>query len=207
MHFYHYHFGSCQWWSQYCFHPQRGVRQGCPQSPYLFIIAVNELSIGLQNSLDHNNIQGVSLGANCPRIHSLLFADDLIICGKASFDEASNINSMLQNFCAASGQTPNLCKSSIMFSTHVDQETKQAVETIFHVQDLSPSTMHLGHPLIFKHSDRSKAYEFILNKFRAKLTTIKTNKLNHVGRLTYINSVLASIPIFICQPSFSLKSL
>ena len=157
MHFYHYHFGSCQWWSHYCFHPQRGVRQGCPQSPYLFVIAVNELSIGLQNSLDRNNIQGVSLGANCPRIHSLLFADDLIICGKASFDEASNINSMLQNFCAASGQTPNLCKSSIMFSTHVDQGTKQAVESIFHVQDLSPSTIHLGHPLILKHSDRSKA--------------------------------------------------
>jgi len=146
--------------------------------------------------LDHNNIQGVSLGANCPRIHSLLFADYLIICGKASFDEASNINSVLQNFCAASGQTPNLCKSSIMFSTHVDQGTKQAVESIFHVQDLSPSTIHLGHPLIFKHSDRSKAYEFILNKFRAKLTTIKTNKLNHAGRLTYINSVLTSIPIY-----------
>jgi hypothetical protein len=39
-------------------------------------------------------------------------------------------------------------------------------------------------------------YAFILNKFRAKLTTIKANKLNHAGRLTYISSVLASIPIY-----------
>lgn len=41
-----------------------------------------------------------------------------------------------------------------------------------------------------------RRYDFILNKFRAKLTTIKANKLNHVGRLTYINSVLALIPIY-----------
>lgn len=67
---------------------------------------------------------------------------------------------------------------------------------IFPVPDLLPITMHLGHPIIFNHRDRNKAYEFILNKFRAKLTTVKANKLNHSGRLTYIKSVLASIPVY-----------
>jgi hypothetical protein len=56
--------------------------------------------------------------------------------------------------------------------------------------------MHLGHPIIFNHNDRNKAYEFILNKFRAKLTTVKANKLNHAGRLVYIKSVLASILVY-----------
>jgi len=50
--------------------------------------------------------------------------------------------------------------------------------------------------LIFNHADRSKAYSFIINKFKAKLSTLKANKLNHAGRLTYINSALASIPIY-----------
>jgi hypothetical protein len=50
--------------------------------------------------------------------------------------------------------------------------------------------------LLFSHKDRNRAYVFILNKFRAKLTTIKANNLNHAVRLTYINSILASIPVY-----------
>jgi len=73
------------------FHPQRGIRQGCPLSPYLFVLAVHELSIRLQNNIDCNNIQGITLGPNSPHIHSLLFADDLIICGQATLDEAKRV--------------------------------------------------------------------------------------------------------------------
>jgi len=83
-----------------------------------------------------------------------------------------------------------------MFSKNVDSTTKARIKDIFPVPDLIPTTMHLGHPIIFNHNDRNKAYEFILNKFRAKLTTVKANKLNHARRLTYIKSVLTSIPVY-----------
>jgi hypothetical protein len=66
--------------------------------------------------------------------------------------------------------------------------------------------MHLGCPIIFNHRDRNKAYEFILNKFRAKLTTIKANKLNHTRRLTYIKSMLASIPVYYMSTALFSKS-
>jgi len=128
------------------FHPNRGVRQGCPLSPYLFILAVNELPICLQQNSSSHNIHGITLGPNCPRIHALLFADDLIICGQATHNEATKINSILQNFCAASGQTPNLSKSSIIFSRNIDSQSKIAVKSIFPVQDLLPNAIYLGIP-------------------------------------------------------------
>jgi len=89
---------------------------------------VNGLSITLQQQSDAHNIQGVMLGPNCPNIHSLLFADDLIICDRATFQEATNIHLILQNFCNLYGQTPNLAKSSIMFSKNVDNRSKTAVK-------------------------------------------------------------------------------
>jgi hypothetical protein len=174
-------------------YPTRGIRQGCPLSPYLFVIAINELSDMLQTTLQTNNIAGVTLGDSGPHIHSL---NDLIICGQATMTEATTIKTIIEQFCQDSGQTPNLPKSTILFSKKVPPATINSISSIFPVPTLNPNTIHLGHPLLFSHKDRNRAYVFILNKFRAKLTTIKANSLNHAGRLTYINSILASIPVY-----------
>jgi hypothetical protein len=63
------------------FRGNRGIRQGCPLSPYLFVLAINELSLALQEAMSANSLAGITLGPNCPPIHSLLFADDLLVCG------------------------------------------------------------------------------------------------------------------------------
>jgi hypothetical protein len=56
---------------------------------------INELSLRLQKALHNNNLQGVTLGEEVPPIHSFLFADDLILCGKASIEEAQAIKTIL----------------------------------------------------------------------------------------------------------------
>jgi hypothetical protein len=178
------------------FFPQRGLRLGCPLSPYLFVIAINELSLSLQEALTATNLRGVTLGEGAPPIHSLLFADDLILCGAATLQEAQAIHTILYDFCHQSGQTPNLNKSSIFFSCNVSDQVRNQIRTIFPVGNLIPNTMHLGHPMIFSHKDRNRAYNFIYSKFHAKFGTIKANKLNHADRLQYIKSVLSSIPVY-----------
>lgn len=88
-------------------------------------------------------------------------------------------------FCNASGQTPNLAKSHIMFSKNVDDNARLNVKSIFPVGDLALNSIYLGHQLIFNHSDRGKSYNFILAKFKAKLANIKSNVLNHAGHLCH----------------------
>jgi len=126
----------------------------------------------------------------------MLFVDDLIICGQANLHEAHTIHTALYDFCRQSGQIPNLNKSSILFSRNVPDHIKNDIRGVFPVSDLQPNTLHLGHPLIFNRKDRNKAYAFIKNKFHAKFTSVKANKLNHAGRLTYIQSVISSIPVY-----------
>jgi hypothetical protein len=150
----------------------------------------------LQEALQNNNLSGITLGEGAPPIHSFLFADDLILCGQATLQEAQTIKSLLYDFCQQSGQTPNLQKSSIYFSKNVANNIKNQIKGIFPVPDLQPNAMHLSHPMIFSHKDKNRAYNFIFNKFLAKFGTLKANNLNHAGRLQYIKSVLASIHVY-----------
>jgi mannosylglycoprotein endo-beta-mannosidase len=83
----------------------RGIRKGCPLSPYLFVLAINELSILLQQSLSDAALSGIKLVPNCPPIHSLLFADGQLICGQATLEEAKQINHILHRFFQQSGQS------------------------------------------------------------------------------------------------------
>jgi hypothetical protein len=66
------------------FKSERGIRQGCPLSPYLFVTAINELAVELQDELQRKNLQGVILGLGCPPIYSLIFADDLLVWASKS---------------------------------------------------------------------------------------------------------------------------
>lgn len=187
------------------FTSSRGIRQGCPLSPYLFVLAVNELSLKLQDALQANHLTGILLGPNCPPIHSLMFADDLIICGKANMQEVQAISNILNQFCHESGQIPNWNKSGILFSKNVNMQVKQNIRSIFPAPDIDNSFVHLGHPLVLPSKDRSAAYAFVYDKFKSKLSNYKANRLSHAARLVLIKSVFASIPVYYMSNIFFSK--
>lgn len=56
--------------------PAKGLRQGDPLSPYLFIMCTEVLSQLLNNN---KNVQGIKLDKTAPAINHLLYADDLVL--------------------------------------------------------------------------------------------------------------------------------
>lgn len=153
-------------------------------------------TLALNESMAANNLEGIVLGPNCPPVHSLLFADDLLVCGKATTQEATMMASIIQRFCEASSQTPNWNKSAILFSANVSHAIIQEFQHIFPVPVMDHNFTHLGHPLILPAKNRSAAYNFVLDRFMAKLPTYKANMLSHAARLELIKSVFSAIPVY-----------
>jgi hypothetical protein len=76
------------------FRPTRGLRQGDPLSPYLFLFCVEGFSALLKKAQMDNEVAGVGFGRDGPTITHLLFADDSIV-----FLEASKSNLRLSEEC------------------------------------------------------------------------------------------------------------
>ncbi|XP_071728212.1 uncharacterized mitochondrial protein AtMg01250-like [Rutidosis leptorrhynchoides] len=77
---------------------ERGVRQGDPLSPFLFIIAAEGLSILTKTVIENGLYKGVEIGNNKILVPHLQYADDTIFLGEWSRRNASNLMKLLKCF-------------------------------------------------------------------------------------------------------------
>jgi hypothetical protein len=68
----------------------RGIHQGCPMSPLLFILVMEGLSKMLKNSMGRGTVTGIKVSRFIKVLH-LLFVDDVLILSKASLSEWKEI--------------------------------------------------------------------------------------------------------------------
>jgi len=89
----------------------RGIRQGCPLSPLLFILVMEGLSLSLKKSQLEGKLTRIKV-SRLVRILHLLFVDDVIIMSNASIVEWQEIHTLLNAFSVASGLEINMNKST-----------------------------------------------------------------------------------------------
>jgi len=90
--------------------PGRGLRQGDPLSPYLFIICAEGLYALIRKAEVRGEINGVKICNNTPIISQLLFVDDCFLFFRANVDQASKMRAILSTYERVSGQKVNLQK-------------------------------------------------------------------------------------------------
>ena len=83
--------------------PSRGLRQGDPLSPYLFLFCAEWLNAIFRKVAMEGEIEGFSLYRNGPKLTHLFFADDCLIFCRSTLEECHKIQSLLNFYEVASG--------------------------------------------------------------------------------------------------------
>ena len=126
--------------------PTRGLRQGDPLSPTLFLICTEGLYALINRFVWNQLLTGISICRGCPRVTHFLFAGDSILFCKASVEESRVLKNILQQYEDSSGQKINTDKSSIFFSPNTSQETKEEILTYLGPMQDTRHTKYLGLP-------------------------------------------------------------
>lgn len=129
------------------FKPTRGLRQGDPLSPYLFILCMESFSRTLTNTESQGLISGLKINKHCPSITHLLFADDCLIFTKATTSQSSNLLKVLEDYGNSSVQMINFFKSGILVSPHISNSFGKSIIDILKVKKIKLDDKYLGAPL------------------------------------------------------------
>lgn len=91
--------------------PQKGLRQGCPLSPYLFIMCAEVFSSLMLHAEEQNLIHGLRFGSTITISH-LLFTDESLIFMRAAVADCQSMKAIFDYYTNALGQPFNVDKSS-----------------------------------------------------------------------------------------------
>ncbi len=128
------------------FSPSRGLRQGDPLSPYLFLLCAEGLHGLLSQAESTGKIQGLSLCRNGPHLTHLFFADDCLLFCKANLNECATLLQILDQYEYASGQQLNRTKTTLFFSKCVASSTQEELSRILGAPAVRQYEKYLGLP-------------------------------------------------------------
>ncbi|XP_052486336.1 uncharacterized protein LOC128041067 [Gossypium raimondii] len=177
------------------FKPTRGLRQGDPLSPFLFLICSEGLSSLIRNATKEGLIKGVRESRRGPIISHLLFADDCILFGEASKSSARNLKAILQEYETCSGQCVNFSKSMIFFSSNFEEGDKGRLSAKMGIRGSNNMEKYLGLPNIVSRK-KKESFQNLKDRIKQRIDNWSTHFLSQGGREVFIKSVLQAIPTY-----------
>ena len=176
------------------FQTKKGVRQGDSLSPLLFNLAVDMLSILIARAKADDQISGVVPHLVDDGFSILQYADDTIIFLDNDLEKAKNLKFLLCAFEQLSGLKINFHKSEL-FCYGEAKDLEHEYSNLFGCALGALPFTYLGIPMHHKRLSNSD-WKHIEEKFQKRLSGWKSKILSVGGRLTLINSVLSSLPMF-----------
>jgi hypothetical protein len=178
------------------FPSSRGLRQGDPLSPLLFVIVMEALSRLMDRTVQGRLLFGFTMGSSVERevmVSHLLFANDTLIFCDANPSKIEHLGCVLTWFEAISGLKINLGKSEMVPVGEVPN--MEELVCILGCKQASLPMKYLGLPLGAKFKETT-IWNPILEKMERRLAGWKRLYLSKGGKVTLIKSTLSNLPTY-----------
>ena len=174
---------------------KRGLRQGDPLSPFLFLLAAEGFHV-LMESLSVNNLfSGYHMGGSESVIVShLQFADDTLILGEKTWANMRGMRAVLLLFESLSGLKVNFSKSQLV-GVNVEGSWLVEAARLLQCRVGHLPFVYLGLP-IGGNTRHLSFWEPIINRIKSRLSGWKSKHLSLGGRLVLLKSVLSSLSVY-----------
>jgi hypothetical protein len=124
---------------------ERGLRQGCPMSPLLFLLVVEGLRKAIENVIRLGDFQGIQVTPGM-RITHLFFMDNILIFCNGRVGDAKILAEIISLFHSTTGMQINVQKSILIISD-MEREEVATYRRLFpcSIQYISESLKYLGY--------------------------------------------------------------
>ena len=178
------------------FESSRGLRQGDPLSPLLFVLVMEAFGRMLDKAVHEGRLSGFHVGNLEGRslvVSYLLFADNTLIFCNADLDQLLILRIVLIWFKAGTGLKINLSKLEL-----VPIRVVHNIELLLSVLGCKQGSLpmkYLGLPLGAKFKNKT-IWNPILEKMEKRLAGWKRLYLSNGGKVTLIKSTLSNLPTY-----------
>ena len=172
----------------------KGLRQGDPISPYLFVIAMEAFTRIMQKKVQEPTQFKFHPYCKALKITHLSLADDLLIFTAANLPIINLVKEGLKEFKVASGLDINPSKSEVFFSA-MPQDVKWKTLDVLQFKEGTLPVRYLRLPLI-SCKLRLKDCQPLIDKIQGRIKSWSSRKLSFASRLQLLQSVLYSIQRF-----------
>jgi hypothetical protein len=173
---------------------QRGLKQGDPLAPFLFLLEAEGLRGIMKNAVELNRFKGFQVGNGGMVVSHLQYADDTLCIGEASVENLWSLKAILRGFEMTSGLKINFWKSSLM-GVNVSHDFLKMASVFLNCRLSSLPFRYLGLP-VGASPRRASTWEPLLVSLRKRLGAWGNKYVSLGGRIVLPNSVLNAIPIF-----------